>query len=237
MHAPSRPSRHVAPAGAGPFPSLRVPSLRARALAFAGVALVGACSDGGGGATGATGGAGDGEGLEGEAGNALVSEGRRFALERAIAIDHGPAGGHYRVELGVTDSYYTTYSVAVGNVLVPFWVAPDNAVELRAELFSPGADGFRFGQFDFAAGPDGDLVDAIESASPELAGRALFGDGYVGVDLDGSGEVEEHEEVAIGGGTLAIGPFGGGFDLAFEVVLVDGRRASGRYAGEALLVE
>ena len=212
-----------------PFP-VRLPS---GALALL-VALAG-CSGGG-----------DDDAPSGDAGGggSLALEGRTLALTRAIALDFGPTGNHYNVDVGVADSDYVPITVNTGTFLLANWEALDNGVEFRAELYSPGDDAFRFGRFEFLAGenaPGDDVVGLVGDAPPALAGRALFGAAYVGVDVDGSGEVDDFEEVPVVGGTVEIapvdGPFDTGFDLVFDVALADGTRAAGRYAGEALYVD
>ena len=73
----------------------------------------------------------------------------------------------------------------------------------------------------------------VDVASASLAGRAVFAEADVGVDRDGNGAIDDGEYLDVVDGTVSLAIVQGGIELAFDVLLVDGRRASGRYDGPA----
>ena len=156
---------------------------------------------------------------------ACILDGARYPLVAAIGEIWGRTGDyptHFNVDFTLTDGRFSVTPIFADGEVASVREPVEASAVLRAELYAPEASAFRFA--DYAHLTDPDAPGAID-------GRHFFVGGRLGVDTDGSGDVEPGEMRDVIGGSIDFrGPVPD-IALTFELVLEDGRQASGSYGG------
>lgn len=152
-------------------------------------------------------------------------DGASYPLLGAIGeiwADRGDWPTHFNVDFTLTDGRFAVTPILVDGESASVREPRGASAVLRFELYAPDAAAFRFAAYEHVADPD---------APGAIDGRHFFVGGRLGIDEDGSGEVEPGEmRDVIGGSIVFEGPVPD-ISLAFDLVLEDGAQAVGRYRG------
>lgn len=152
-------------------------------------------------------------------------DGARYPFVAAIGEIWGAAGDwptHYNLDFTLTDGRFAVTPILADGENASVREPVGASAVLRAELYAPEETAFPFAVYEHVAEPD---------ASGAIAGRHFFVGGRLGVDADGSGEVEPDEMRDVIGGTIEFDGPVPNLSLTFELVLEDGAQASGSYRG------
>lgn len=141
---------------------------------------------------------------------------------------------HRQSQFNVADAEFSqTTLFPIGGLPTQVFWRPDNAtIWLRADLHSPGADGFDSATFTHVS-------DEIENNSPSLAGEYFFQEGRLGVDIDQNGDIdsEADEFFAVTGGSITLTRMASGARMSFDLTLSNGIAVSGSFEGTFPLYE
>ena len=150
----------------------------------------------------------------------LVNE-RSFLLDAALGDVWGVQGEHFNVNFTLTDGQFTITPTSVGGDIYNLLVPVEATAIVYAEMYSPG-DQFSYVIYSYSS---------LGASGGALAGNAFFDNGYVGFDVDRSGNVDEDETLSVVGGTIEFTGILPDIELQFSVTLENGMLAEGHYTG------
>jgi len=159
------------------------------------------------------------------ASDGVVVDGERYPLSTAIGEVWGRTGiypTHFNVDLTLADGRFLVTPIVVDGQDASVREPSEASAVLRAELYDPGAPSFAFADYIHVADPEAPgVIDALH----------FFTGARLGVDSDGSGEVETEEMRDVVGGTIDFEGPSPDISLTFALVLEDGASVVGRYGG------
>ena len=158
-------------------------------------------------------------------GDGVSVYGMRYPLTAAIGEIWGrrlPRPGHFNVDYLLTNGPFAVTPIVADGESTSVREPINASIVLRAELYAADAGEFRFADYVFVAAPE---------EAPGVDGRDFFTAARLGIDADGSGDVEEAELLEVRGGVISFeGPLPD-ITLTFSLELENGERATGSYGG------
>ena len=156
----------------------------------------------------------------------------RYALQNGLLNNYGETANHFNLDFSVSDGAFTPFLTDTGNgFLITLWSVSDATVEVAAELYSPGTDGFRTGTFEYTS------LSEQEVDSRSLMGQYFFNEAYVAVDANNDIDLSEDEEVRVTGGTIQVTGTYPQYTLVYALALANGATLPGSYDDEFILDE
>ena len=156
----------------------------------------------------------------------------RYALQNGLLNNYGETANHFNIDFSVSDGAFTPFLANTGNgFLITLWSVSDATVEIAAELYSPGTDGFRPGTFEYTS------LSEQEVDSRSLVGQYFFNEAYVAVDLNNDIDLSEDEEIRVTGGTIRVSGTYPRYMLVYDLALANGATLRGSYDKEFILDE
>ena len=153
----------------------------------------------------------------------------RFRFRPTVTTDSTEVlDTHSSGQFQVADAVFseTQINLAFGGTLTVF--RPNDAtVWLRADLYSPGGDGFTSATFTYRS-------DSLPENSPDVANTFFFNDGRFGVDIDGNGDIDSdaNEFLDVTGGTITVTRMADTrAAMSFDVLLSNGVTLTGSFEG------
>lgn len=134
---------------------------------------------------------------------------------------------HLTAEFEVADAPFVQTIIDGTLVNTVLWRPNDATVWLRADLHSPGGDGFESATFTYEP-------DSTDEQGPLVDGVFFFNEGRFGVDTnqDGSIETESNEFFDVVGGTISVDRMGNfNARMSFDITLEDGVDVTGSFTG------
>lgn len=133
---------------------------------------------------------------------------------------------HMAAQFQVADSMFEPLFITTGLTDLTIWRPRFASVWLRADLYSPGGDGFESATFTYEP-------NSTDVRGPLVANKFFFNDGRLGIDTneDGSIDSEFNEFFDIVDGTISIERMGEPTRMTFDVTLEDGVNVRGSFTG------
>ena len=133
---------------------------------------------------------------------------------------------HLTSEFSVADAPFVQTIIDGALITTVLWRPHDATVWLRADLHSPGGDGFQSATFSYEA-------NSTDDQGPLVAGRFFFNEGRFGVDSneDGSIDSDSNEFIDITAGTITVERLDGAVRMSFDVTLANGVDVVGSFSG------
>jgi hypothetical protein len=161
--------------------------------------------------------------------NQVAYDNTSYSLENGLANDYGTidSDNHYNIDFSVSDGLFIPFLVDIGTgILVQLWSVSEGTIEVHAELYSPGPDGFKTGTFAYTPLPEDEIED------PSLIGQYFFQDAYVAVDADGDQVLSEDEEITVTGGTIEVSGTSPRYTVMYNLALANGKTLRGSFSDE-----
>jgi len=144
--------------------------------------------------------------------------------------------GHYQVDVNVSDSEYSIYFYTFLGVLYSYWYPSADSAMFSVDLYSSALNELVPGTYRY--------VDIGEIRTEESTpGQSVFAQAKVAWDFNGDGNADDDEELDVVDGTVIIDFAEGNnadltsLTLSWDVLLTNGERSTGQYAGELQLIE
>lgn len=144
-----------------------------------------------------------------------------FPLTSALGDIWGVEGDHYRIDFTLTDGQFVIEPTLIGDVMHSLLMPVKASAVVRASLFSPG-DVFGFNAYSHTS---------LQAMGHNLAGVAYFSDASLGLDFNGSGDVEADEYLNVIGGSMEFNGVLPDIELRMAWILSNGQLAEGDYTG------
>lgn len=168
--------------------------------------------------------------------NRLTYEGQSRVLDSGIVDIINSARGHLEVDFNISDSEFQIGFYNIGAILYSYWFAPNDTVALNVDLYSASIDTLVAGDYEYV-----DISEIRDGNS--TVGQSVFSQASVGWDFNGDGNVDDDEELDIVDGVVRLNIDGisetalQNASMSWDVLLVNGRRATGSYSGGFTIVE
>lgn len=139
---------------------------------------------------------------------------------------------HLTSEFSVADAPFVQTIIDGALLTTVLWRPNGASVWLRADLHSPGGDGFQSATFSY-------VDNSVDDQGPLVADRFFFNEGRFGVDVDENGSIdsESGEFIDITGGTITVDRLDGAVRMSFDVTLANGVDVVGSFSGSFPLFE
>lgn len=153
--------------------------------------------------------------------NQVLYDNTQYSLENGLANDYGTidSDNHYNIDFSVSDGLFIPFLVDLGTgILVTLYSVSEGTIEVTAELYSPGAEGFKTGTFSYTP------LSEEEIDNPSLIGEYFFQDAYVAIDTNGDQDLSEDEEIPVTGGTVQVSGISPNYEVVYDLTLANGER-------------
>ena len=177
---------------------------------------------------------GDGDSVVPSAKNQVTYKNTQYPLENGLADVYGTidSDNHYNIDFSVSDGLFIPFLTDLGTgILINLWTISDGTIEVAAELYSPGTDGFKNGTFAYSSLSNDEVNDA------SFIGKYFFNEAYVAIDVNGDGDLAEDEEIAVTGGTIEVSGTSPQYTLVYDLILADGETLQGSFSDEEFAVD
>ena len=151
-------------------------------------------------------------------------------LTHGIAGDRSidSSGQHHEVVFRLSDAEFSSFTVEGVDGL--FWESKNNSILLSIHLYSASKLEFQSGDYGFA--------DPDQIRQGNTQDTSVFSLGYVGLDFDLSGNVEDSEmQEVIAGNVIVTGSGISDTRLEFNLILATGESISGFYNSGFTIVD
>ena len=144
----------------------------------------------------------------------------QYTAVLAVFLTCGCASdNHYNIDFSVSDGLFIPFLVDLGTgILVTLYSVSEGTIEVTAELYSPGAEGFKTGTFSYTP------LSEEEINNPSLIGEYFFQDAYVAIDTNGDQDLSEDEEIPVTGGTVQVSGISPNYEVVYNLTLANGER-------------
>lgn len=156
----------------------------------------------------------------------------KYSLQNGLLNNYGETDNHYNIDFSVSDGLFIPILNDLGNgFLTTIWLTSEATIEVAAELYAPGTDGFRTGTFEYTSLPESEVDDV------RLVGQYFFNEAYVAIDTNGDVELDEDEEIRVIGGTIQVSGTYPRYTLVYDLALANGATLRGSYQDEFVVDE
>ena len=134
---------------------------------------------------------------------------------------------HVTSQFEVADALFSITQIIVSGNTISIARPNDASVWLRADVHSPGGEGFETATFEYRP-------DSVDERGPEVSGIFFFNEAAFGIDTNGDGRInsDDNEFIDVTGGTITVARMANTTaSMSFDLTLADGTTLTGSFQG------